>query len=95
MVHIIKAASSRRTPILFAFDDEDGVRRVESSFGEFSGGVTFEFDGVAFEAFQIEGGAAAREEFAFRSARLAHDESVIAAKRNGGGSGIAGIHIGR
>src|SRR5882724_10109970 len=79
--------------MLFALDDEDGVRRVERSFGEFSGGVAFEFDGVAFETFQIESSAAAREELAFWGARLAHDEGVIATKRDGGGSGITGEHV--
>src|SRR2546430_641367 len=79
--------------MLFALDDENRVRRVERGFGEFSGGVAFEFDGVAFGAFEIESGPAAREEFALWGARLAHDESVIATKRDSGGSGITGEHV--
>src|SRR5437016_8388411 len=79
--------------MLFALDDEHRVRRVERSFGEFARGVAFEFDGVAFKALEVKSGAAAREELAFWGARLAHAEGVIATKRDGGGSGIAGEHV--
>ena len=75
--------------VLLAFDDDGGVGCVKNCLGDFTRSVSFEFDGEAFEAFEVEGSAAARDEFAFGRARLAHDERVIAAKRDRCGSGIA------
>src|SRR5262249_28262249 len=83
-----KSGVSRRTPQLFAFDDEDGVGRVEDGFGDFAGGVSFEFDGIAFETFEVEGGAAAREKFTFGSAGLTQNEGVVAAKSDRGRSRV-------